>query len=398
MVGLQRSWSPDSPAYPLASASQQAPDDAPSPAPASANMGRPRILIVKLTSLGDVIKALPVVNDIRRALPEATLDWAVERPFDSLLALHPAIDRVIPLELRRYRKERRYAAGFVAALRDLRSLRAHRYDLIVDLQGRMKSALVAALARGPVVGQASGSMRERHHDCLYRKVVPRAAVAGLDAVSANRALAALALGYPMPIDEASYGLRAVRARPTSFGTPPSSPYAVLVHGSSRSEKCWPEARWFALGRALNQRGIRCLLPWGNASEEARARRLASRIRGAVVPQRVLELVDWAGVLAAASLAVGVDSGLTHLAAACGAPTIGIFQASSVAIYGIEGRVPHRNLGDEGREVSVEEVVGAADALLARRAFALEFDLVPGSAARFAALTLTKLSGSRAAKC
>lgn len=327
---------------------------------------RPRILIVKLTSLGDVVKALPVIEDIRHALPDATVDWAVERPCDALVALHPSIDRVIPLELRRYRKERRYGAGLVAALRDIRELRVRRYDLVLDLQSRMKSALVAALARGPVVGLACRPTSERHYDRMYHRAVPRAVVAGLDAVSAYRAQVAWSLGYPMPTGEAIYGLRCPGRLPTVLGANLSSNFAVLLHGSSDREKCWPEKRWIGLGRALHERGIRSFLPWGTPVEEERARRLAASIPDATAPGHVVELVDWVRVLAAATLVVGVDTGLTHLAGACATPTAAIFRATSAAHFGISGSVPHRNLGSKGVEVSVEDVVDAVDALLAGR--------------------------------
>lgn len=348
------------------------------PAPEGGGLRRPRILIVKLSSLGDVIKALAVVDDIRGALPDAIIDWAVERPCDALVALHPAIDRVIPFELRRYRKERRYGAGLKALVRDIRGLRAQRYDLVVDLQSRMKSALVGALARGPMVGLACGSTSERHYDRLYRRSIPRSALEGLDAVAAYRAQASQSLGYPMPAGEPSYGLHDPGRQPAVSSTILPSDFAVLLHGSSGDEKCWPEERWVGLGRALHERGIRCFLPWGSAPEEERAHRLAAGIPGATVPGHVLELVDWVGVLAAATLVVGVDTGLTHLAAACAAPTVAIFRATSATHSGASGTAPYRNLGDRGVEVSIEEVVAAADALLAGRVLAPD-KLVEGTA-------------------
>lgn len=326
---------------------------------------RPRILIVKLTSLGDVIKALPVIDDIRGALPEVVIDWAVERPCDALVALHPGIDRVIPFELRRYRKERRYVAGLRALASDIRELRRHRYDLVVDLQSRMKSALVARLARGPAVGLACGPTSERHYDRLYRRTIARAALDGLDAVTAYRAQAALSCGYPLSAREASYGLRVTGRMPSVPGSIIAPDFAVLLHGSSGEEKCWPEDRWIGVGRALQERSVRCFLPWGSPRERERARRLAAAIPGAIVPGKVLALADWVGVLASAALVIGVDTGLTHLAAACAAPTVAIFRATSAEHSGVGGSVPHRNLGDKGVEVSVDEVVAAVEALLGR---------------------------------
>src|SRR5690606_13481374 len=283
-------------------------DEPPSPAPVAqvseaGRFHRPRILIVKLTSLGDVIKLLPVIDDIRSSLPEVIIDWAVERPCDALVALHPGIDRVIPLELRRYRKERRYAAGLRALACDIRELRSHRYDLVVDLQSRMKSALIAALAHGPVVGLACGPGSEQHYDHLYQRRIPRAELAGLDAVSAYRAQAALSCGYSLPAHEASYGLRSLGRVPAVSGTALAPKFAFLLHGSSGTEKCWPEDRWIELGCALHARNLQCFLPWASQSERERADRLAAAIPGATVPARILGLVDWVSVLASAALVV-----------------------------------------------------------------------------------------------
>lgn len=326
-----------------------------------------RVLIVKLSSLGDVIKALPVIDDIRQALPGARIDWVVERPCDSLVALHPGIDHVIPLELRRYRKEGRYLAGLRAASRDLGALRARHYDRIVDLQGRMKSALVAALARGPVAGPAPGPSSEAGYHHLYRQVIGRAAFEGLDAIAVNRMLCASALGYTMPQTLPRFGLRAPAV--TAAAAIPASAYAVLVHGSSRPEKTWTESQWIATGRALSRRGLRCVLPWGDAAEAQRSHRLAAAIGDSIVPDGPLPLADWAGVLAAASVIVGVDSGLTHLAAACGAPTVAIFVATRARIFAVQADTPHRNLGDAGKAPTSEEVLGAVAEVLAEAAAA-----------------------------
>lgn len=323
------------------------------------------ILIVKLTSLGDVIKALPVVDDIRRALPGATVDWVVERPGDSLLALHPGIATVIPLELRRYRKEGRYGAALRGVWRDIGLLRAHRYDCIVDLQGRRKSAIVAALARGPAIGPAPGPSSEPMYHRFYRRAVRRALFEGRDAISVNRILAAQALGYPMPSSPPRFGLRPGSAPPGDLA--PAGPFAVLVHGSSKPEKTLSEATWIELGRWLSSRGLGCLLPWGDSQERARAQRLADAIGSAArVPQRMPSLTDWVGILARAAVVAGVDSGITHLAAASGAPTVAIFTATSSAIFRIEAETPHRNLGDAGRKVALAEIQAAVADLLGSR--------------------------------
>ena len=325
-------------------------------------MAAPCILIVKLTSLGDVIKALPVVDDIRQALPGATVDWVVERPGDSLLALHPGIATVIPLELRRYRKEGRYGAALRGVWRDIGLLRAQRYDCIVDLQGRRKSAIVAALARGPVIGPAPGASSEPMYHRFYRRAVDRALFEGRDAISVNRILAAQALGYPLPSSPPRFGLRPGSTPPGDLV--PAGPFAVLVHGSSKPEKTLPESTWIELGRWLSGRGLRCLLPWGDAQERARAQRLADAIGSAAwVPERMPSLTEWVGILAQAAVVAGVDSGITHLAAASGAPTVAIFTATSSVIFRIEAESPYRNLGDAGQKVALDEIRVAIAELL-----------------------------------
>ena len=322
----------------------------------------PRILITKLTSLGDVVKTLPVVEDIRAALPGARIDWVVERPVDALLELHPGIERVIPIELRRYRKERRYVAGLGAILRDMSGLRAQRYDLVVDLQGRMKSALAASFARGPAVGPAPGPRSEPHYHRLYRSCIPAGAGAGKNAIERNRALCAAALGYPLPRTAPHFGLRADDFPATSMV--PSCRFAVLAHGSSAAGKCWPERHWVELGRELERRGLRCLLPWGSNDENGRAHRIAARIGNSLVLERSATLPELMSLLSQATVVIGTDSGLVHLAAACGAPTAALFVATDPGMYGIQARTPHRNLGGPGLPPLPMQVIGAVEALLA----------------------------------
>ncbi len=322
----------------------------------------PRILITKLTSLGDVVKTLPVVEDIRAAIPDARIDWVVERPVDALLELHPGIERVIPLELRRYRKERRYAAGLGAIIRDMSGLRAQRYDLVVDLQGRMKSALTAGFARGPVVGPAPGPRSEPHYHRLYRSCIPVGVSAGMNAIERNRALCAAALGYPLPRTAPDFGLRADDLPASSMV--PSCGFALLAHGSSSAGKCWPERHWIELGRELERHGLCCLLPWGSIDENGRAHRIAAQIGNALVLERSVTLPELMTLLSQAMVVIGTDSGLVHLAAACGAPTAAIFVATDPGVFGIRARTPYRNLGAPGLPPLPMQVLGEVEALLA----------------------------------
>jgi heptosyltransferase-1 len=169
--------------------------------------------------------------------------------------------------------------------------------------------------------------------------VPRA----LHAVERNRRLSAAALGYAMR-GGCEYGLK---AQATGGGV-----YAVLLTMTSRADKLWPEERWIELGRAL---ALPVVLPWGSAAERERAQRVASGIGQAEVPQR-MAIDALAQLLSRARAVVGLDSGLTHLAAALGAPTVGIYCGSDPALTGLYGAPHASNVGAPGKPPPVFEVL------------------------------------------
>ena len=312
-----------------------------------------RILLVKTSSLGDVIHNLPVVTDLRAHFPDAAIDWVVEEGFAEIPRLHPGVRRVIPVALRRWRKAHFSAATWreISALRA--TLQVERYDLVIDTQGLLKSALIARMAQGRRCGHAAAAAREpiaaRFYDACFD--VPK----DLHAVLRNRRLAALAGAY-VAAPGVDYGI-AVASAPTI-----PEPAAVLLTATSRDDKLWPEQRWIALGRALHQRGLGCLLPAGSAPERERAARIAQAIPGAAVlpPMRLAEL---AAQLAAARIVIGVDTGLVHLAAALGRPVLALFSASDPALTGVLAGTPAINLGARGQPPSLGDVLAAALPLL-----------------------------------
>lgn len=312
-----------------------------------------RFLLVKTSSLGDVVHNLPVVTDLRMHFPDAEIDWVLEEAFADIARLHPGVRRVIPVALRRWRKSLLAAATW----REMRSFRARLqeedYDCVIDTQGLLKSALIGRMTHGQRCGFAASSAREplaaRFYDAGFE--VPRS----LHAVERNRRLAALAAGYsPSPVPD--YGI-AAPAAPTTI-----EPNAVLLTATSRDDKLWAEERWGALGLALHERGLACLLPAGGANERQRAQRIAQGIPGAIAlpPQSLREL---AGTLAAARIVIGVDTGLVHLAAALGRPTLALFSASDPALTGVLATTPAINLGARGRPPGVDDVLAAAVPLL-----------------------------------
>ncbi len=339
-----------------------------------------RLLVVKLSSFGDVIHAFPAVTDLAAARPDVEIDWLVEEGFAPFVALHPAVSRIHTLAFRRLRKPpSRWPrlAGETWRLR--RALRERRYDMVVDLQGLVKSALPARLA-GAVAGYDAASAREPAASRLYarRFPVPRAT----HAVERTRALLAAAVGYAVPGETGRFGIGADGPPDPDLGLPPR--YAMAMHAASWPTKLWPEEQWHALLPALAEGGRGIVLPWGNADEKARAERLAAGVPGAVVLPRVMAGAELARVVGAAEFAVGLDSGLMHLAAALGVPGVWLYGPTDPGLTGPYGsgqvvirstwpKAPcrRRTCADtpDGdccmRAIAVEEVAAAVRALAAR---------------------------------
>jgi len=289
----------------------------------------------------------PAVTDAARSVPGARIDWVVEEGFAGVARMHCSVERVIPVALRRWRGAlwKRSVWKEIASFRA--ALAAQPYDAVIDTQGLLKSALIACYAAGPRHGMDRASAREPLAALFYDRThaVPRA----LHAVERNRRLMAASLGVALPpgID---YGLRSNAERAAAL---PAS-YSVLLTMTSREDKLWPEPRWIELGRAL---ALPAVLPWGNAEERSRAERIARGIGEAVIPER-MALEELAQVLAGATNVVGLDSGLSHLAAAFGAPAVAVFCGSDPALTGLYGAPRARNVGARGRPPQVSEVLEA----------------------------------------
>jgi heptosyltransferase I len=300
-----------------------------------------KILFVKTSSLGDVVHNCPAVSDAAREIPGAEIDWIVEEPFAAVAAMHASVRRVIPVAVRRWRSQA-WPWNEIAAWR--RRLRAERYDAVVDTQGLLKSALLARCALGRHHGLDGASARERLASWFYdaRHAVPRA----MHAVERNRLLAAAALRYKIN-PSVDYGL--------SIGESfVAENYSVFLTMTSRADKLWPEERWVECGRAL---GGRVVLPWGSEAERARAQRIAASVPGAEVPAR-MTLEQLARLFARSRFVVGLDTGLTHLAAALGTRTVGLYTGSDPALTGIYGAPRATHLGAPGRPPTATAVLKA----------------------------------------
>ncbi len=308
---------------------------------------------------------MPMVADIHRHFPAAQIDWAVEEGYTSLVGLNPHVRKIIPIALRRWRKTLFSAAtrAEIGAFR--RELQAERYDLVFDTQGLLKTSVVMRMARlapqGRRIGLANateGSGYEPISRIFHDQSIP----VGLrtHAVTRARLVAAAALGYQLD-GQPDFALQP--PEPARWAWMPEQPYVVFFHGTARAAKQWPQAQWIKLGQALAARGLQILLPWGSAREQEAARQLAAGIPGATVLP-ALPMMQAVALVQQARLVVGLDTGLTHIAAAYGKPTIELYCDSPR--WKTEGNWSPAiiNLGDLGAPPSEEDVLTAALRLLA----------------------------------
>ncbi|HEX4598993.1 MAG TPA: lipopolysaccharide heptosyltransferase I [Burkholderiaceae bacterium] len=323
-----------------------------------------RVLIVKTSSMGDVVHALPAVSDLAGHLPGAQIDWVVEEQFAEIPRLHRNVVRVIPISLRRWRGQLHLASTWRQIGDARRALSQDRYDTILDLQGLLKSAFLARWARGPVAGPCGRSARERAASWFYDRrfsVDPT-----LHAIDRNRLLAAQVFGY-QPEGTIDFGIRmpkvATAALRPWIG---DKRFALLLTNASRHSKLWPDENWRSIEAWLAEQGLTSVLVWGTERERAATLRRAAPMHTArLAPPAGLETL--AAVCGRASLVIGLDTGLTHWAAAVGAPTVGIFCDYDPARVGLKVDERRVNLGGVADPPSSEDVIDAARHVLAAAA-------------------------------
>ncbi|WP_260861961.1 lipopolysaccharide heptosyltransferase RfaC [Citrobacter sp. Marseille-Q6884] len=291
-----------------------------------------RVLIVKTSSMGDVLHTLPALTDAQQAIPGIQFDWVVEEGFAQIPSWHASVDRVIPVAIRRWRK-----AWFSAPIKAERkvfrdAVRLQQYDAIIDAQGLVKSAaLVTRLARGVKHGMDWSTAREPLASLFYNR--KHHIAKQQHAVERTRELFAQSLGYTKPQSQGDYAIAQHFLTDLSAN---SGQYAVFLHATTREDKHWPEANWRELIGLLNNAGIRIKLPWGAPHEEARAKRLAEGFSYVdVLPRMTLEEV--ARVLAGAKFVVSVDTGLSHLTAALDRPNITLYGPTDPGLIGGYGK-------------------------------------------------------------
>jgi heptosyltransferase-1 len=350
-------------------------------------MATPKILVVKLSSLGDVLHTLPIVWDIRKRLPNAQIDWVVEEAYVPLLSPlqttgnFSGIDRIIPIALRRWRRSlfspKSWREFF--AMRQL--LQATTYDVILETQGLIKSALVCALAKKSkqaIVAGLGNATQYSGYEPLARLFYTQSVQVPKQCHAIDRARLVMSSAfdwsppkreneppqfYPTAFAKALPKLSNLSIESLHNTTSGKVPYVVCFHSTARAAKRWSNESWAELGKSLSQCGYHVILPWGNGAEREISQSIADHIPGAIVP-RGFSIQEAYSLVAHAALIVGVDTGLTHLAAVLGKPTVEIYCDSPR--WKTEGYWSNQiaNHGDIQNPPTVTEVLDACRRLLA----------------------------------
>ena len=336
-----------------------------------------RLLIVKTSSMGDVVHTLPAVSDLHRLHPGLEVDWLVEPAFAGIAELHPGVSQVHRLAWRKWRRQLGQRQTWQAMGALIQTLQRRQFDLVIDCQGLLKSAFWARQSGAPVAGYDRSSIREPLASLLYsqRHTVAREA----QAVWRSRRLVRLALQAHLasrqqagPVSsQGPFSGRlddALGDEPPDFGLQSlqgyrhealdSQSYAVLIPNASRPEKLWPEPDWQAVGQAFLHRGWKPVVLWGSPAEETMAHRIAQGCQGWVPP--FLTVGDAARLLSGARAVVGLDTGFSHVAAALGRPVVGIYCDHEPALAGLTGPGPVESLGGKGQRPSRQAVLQALD--------------------------------------
>jgi len=290
-----------------------------------------RVLIIKTSSLGDVVHTLPALTDAKNAIPNISFDWVVEPAFADIPAFHPAVQKIIPVALRKWRKHIFQSLKNHEWQNFYSALRAEKYDFVIDAQGLIKSGFLTFLSRGTKCGYDKHSAWEPLACLSYDKkfnVDPNQ-----HAITRIRKLFSQALNYPLPSTPPDYDLSLSFSPHLNY---PEKSYCVFLHGTTRDDKCWPEKHWSKLIELLKKSSLTILLPWGNDEEKKRAEKLAlNQSHVIVLPKSSIK--ELANLLYYSKFNIAVDTGLGHLSAALGTPTLSLYGPTDPALIGAIGK-------------------------------------------------------------
>ncbi|QEH17157.1 lipopolysaccharide heptosyltransferase RfaC [Histophilus somni] len=309
-----------------------------------------KVCLIKTSSMGDVIHTLPALTDAQNAIADLQVDWVVEENFAEIPRWHSAVNHVIPLAIRRWRKQL-FSAQTRNEWKNYRTLlQQNQYDAVIDAQGLVKSALFgASLAKGVKHGYDRHSIREPFASFFYDKKYTISYQQ--HAVERIRQLFAQSLGYELPHEKGDYGI----AKHFVHSTENAQHYVVFVHSTTRADKHWINAEWKKLAQKLTALGLQIRLPWGNEKEKARADWIAQDIQSAVVLPR-FSLTELAQQIAYAKAVVSVDTGVAHLTAALDVPNITLYGATDPKLIGTYGKHQHYIQKQGMALISAEDVL------------------------------------------
>ena len=291
------------------------------------------MLIVKVSSLGDVIHTLPAVTDAQRARKDIQFDWVVEENFAEVPSWHPAVKNVIPVALRRWRRNilKTYMNHEFRAFK--RGLQGVHYDLVIDAQGLIKSGFISRLSKGLTIGLSNRTIREPMATLFYNKVY---SVPWTDhAVDRIRQLFSRALQYEYDPEEIDYGIDVSRIDFPSETIKKAGKQVVFLHGTTWQTKHWPENYWRHLAHISTEAGYKVLLPWGTPKEKLRAKFIAQGNEGVEVLDKQT-LTGLANYIQKSDGVIAVDTGLGHLAAALAKPIVSLYGPTNPELSGTFG--------------------------------------------------------------
>lgn len=288
-----------------------------------------RVLIIKMSSMGDLIHTLPAITDAQKALPNIHFDWVVEESFVEIPSWHPSVKNIIPISIRSWRKNILRGVLRGEIINFIRKLREYKYDYIIDAQGLLKSSFVSSLSRGLSAGMDYSSCKESLAACAYRKQILISK--NEHAIERIRILFAQILGYNYTKQTLDYGVI-----PTAFNSVnKTQPYLVFLHSSSRENKLWSIKHWKSLAKIALANGFTVYVPWSNEAEKIRAKIIANNLDLCMVLPK-MNLTEIASLLYKADAVVGVDTGLSHLAAVLSRPGVTIYVDTNPKLTGTCG--------------------------------------------------------------
>ncbi len=296
------------------------------------------ILLIKMSSMGDVFHTLPALSDAQKNIDNIKFDWIVEEAFAEIPSWHPAIKNIFPIALRRWRKAPFNKQNIQERKNFFTRLKREQYDLIIDAQGLLKSALVGRKFSAPKAGMNWSSAREPLASLLYQEKYP--VPKDLHAIKRIRVLFSKALNYELsPEEPTSYNLTKDKFKELPFLK--DKKYLVFLHGTTWETKYWPEKYWIELLDKASNKGFTVVLPWGNQIEKERSNRIAKSYQNTWIPENKLPLDKVASLLTHAKGVVSVDTGLSHVAAALDVPMVVIYRVTDPKLIGALGtKVKH----------------------------------------------------------